>query len=109
MIPPPSTIPPAVDLPLVEETESSFYLHLEVADRPGVLAQVAEILGLQGVSVRVGGPARTSGDDARLVMVMHPVPESQFRAAVEHDQPARLRALGAAGDPGARRVVRVSA
>ena len=30
----------------------SFYLHLEVADQPGVLAQVAEILGLQGVSIR---------------------------------------------------------
>ena len=82
MIPPPSTIPPAVDLPLLEEKESSFYMHLEVADRPGVLAQVAEILGLQGVSVR-SVVQRGLGDDARLVMVMHPVPESQFRAAVD--------------------------
>ena len=82
MIPPPSTIPPAVDLPLVTETESSFYMHLEVADRPGVLAQVAEILGLQGVSVR-SVVQRGMGDEARLVMVMHPVPEGQFRAAVE--------------------------
>jgi len=82
MIPPPSTIPPAVDLPLVSETESSFYMHLEVADRPGVLAQVAEILGLQGVSVR-SVVQRGMGDDARLVMVMHPVPEGRFRAAVE--------------------------
>ena len=82
MIPPPSTIPAAVDLPLLEETESSFYVHLEVADRPGVLAQVAEILGLQGVSVR-SVVQRGIGDDARLVMVMHPVPESRFRAAVD--------------------------
>jgi len=71
-----------VDLPLVSETESSFYMHLEVADRPGVLAQVAEILGLQGVSVR-SVVQRGMGDDARLVMVMHPVPEGRFRAAVE--------------------------
>ena len=31
---------------------SAFYLHLEVADRPGVLAQVAQILGMQGISVK---------------------------------------------------------
>src|SRR3954465_9531528 len=52
MIPPPSVPPPAVELPIVTDVEFSFYLHLEVADRPGVLAQVAEILGLQGVSIR---------------------------------------------------------
>ena len=34
---------------MVTDVEFSFYLHLEVADRPGVLAGVAEILGLQGV------------------------------------------------------------
>ena len=82
MIPPPSLVPPAVDIPLVTDTEFSFYLHLEVADRPGVLAQVAEILGLQGVSIR-SVVQKGLGDEARLVMVMHPVLESKFRAAVE--------------------------
>ena len=53
-----------------------------MADRPGVLAQVAEILGLQGVSVK-SVVQKGLGDDARLVMVMHPVLESQFLAAVE--------------------------
>ena len=43
------------------------------------------------------------GDDARLVMVMHPVLESKFRAARGPDRPARLRALGAARDPRASR------
>ena len=66
----------------VTDTESAFYLHLEVADRPGVLAQVAEILGLQGVSVK-SVVQKGLGDDARLVMVMHPVLESKFRAAVD--------------------------
>ncbi|HEX2125065.1 MAG TPA: homoserine dehydrogenase [Thermoleophilaceae bacterium] len=47
MIPPPSLPPPATQHPIVTDVEFSFYLHLEVADRPGVLAQVAEILGLQ--------------------------------------------------------------
>jgi homoserine dehydrogenase len=82
MIPPPSLVPPAEDIPLVTDTEFSFYLHLEVADRPGVLAQVAEILGLQGVSVK-SVVQKGLGDEARLVMVMHPVLESKFRAAVE--------------------------
>ena len=82
MIPPPSLPPPPVDVPVVTDTEFSFYLHLEVADRPGVLAQVAELLGLQGVSIK-SVVQKGLGREARLVMVMHPVLESRFRAAVE--------------------------
>jgi homoserine dehydrogenase len=82
MIPPPTLPPPALDLPLIRDVESAFYLHLEVADRPGVLARIAEILGLQGVSIK-SVVQKGLGDDARLVMVMHPVLESRFRAAVE--------------------------
>jgi homoserine dehydrogenase len=82
MIPPPSLPPPAVEQPIVTDVEFSFYLHLEVADRPGVLAQVAEILGLQGVSIR-SVVQKGLGEEARLVMVMHPVLESKFRAAVD--------------------------
>ncbi len=81
MIPPPSLPAPAQDFALVTDTEFSFYMHLEVADRPGVLAQVAEILGLQGVSVR-SVFQQGLGQEARLVMVVHPVLESSFRAAV---------------------------
>jgi homoserine dehydrogenase len=100
MIPPPSVPPPAVELPIVQDVEFSFYLHLEVADRPGVLAQVAEILGLQGVSIRTVDQ-RGLGQEARLVMVMHPVLESRFRAAVEliarldfvREQPRVIRVL----------------
>jgi len=82
MIPPPSLPPPAIDQPVITDVEFSFYLHLEVADRPGVLAQVAEILGMQGVSIK-SVVQKGLGDDARLVMVMHPVLESKFRAAVD--------------------------
>lgn len=82
MIPPPSLPAPAEDVPLVTDVESSFYLHIEVADRPGVLAQVAEILGMQGVSVK-SVVQKGLGDDARLEMVVHPVLESSFKAAVD--------------------------
>jgi homoserine dehydrogenase len=82
MIPPPTLPPPPVAIPLLTDVESAFYLYVEVADRPGVLAQVAEILGLQGVSIK-SVVQRGLGNDARLVMVMHPVLESRFQAAVE--------------------------
>ena len=82
MIPPPFNPPPAAPAPLVTDRESAFYLHVEVADTPGVLAQVAEILGMQGASIQ-SVVQKGLGEDARLAMVMHPVLESKFRAAVE--------------------------
>jgi homoserine dehydrogenase len=64
-----------------EEVESAFYLHLEVADQPGVLAQIAKILGDKQVSVK-SVVQKGMGDNARLVMVVHPVAEGRFTAAV---------------------------
>ncbi|MGI8593649.1 MAG: homoserine dehydrogenase [Solirubrobacteraceae bacterium] len=79
---PPPLLPHRVErIPIVSDVVSAFYLHLEVADRPGVLAQVAELLGLQGVSVK-SVVQKGLGDDARLLMVLHPVLESRFFAAV---------------------------
>ncbi len=85
---------------IVEDVESAFYLHLEVEDRPGVLAEVAAALGNHGVSVRNFNQSG-SGDAARLVMVMHPTLESKFFAAV--DEIAALPFVGAA--PRAIRVI----
>jgi len=82
MIPPASTPETTQSLPLVRDVESAFYLHLEVADRPGVLAQVAQLLGLQGASVK-SVVQKGLGENARLVMVVHPLLESRFFAAVE--------------------------
>jgi homoserine dehydrogenase len=82
MIPPASTPPVTDRLEIVNDVESAFYLHLEVADRPGVLAQVAQLLGLQGASVK-SVVQRGLGENARLVMVTHPILESRFYAAVE--------------------------
>jgi homoserine dehydrogenase len=81
MIPPASLPAPPEDVPLVDDVESSFYLHVEVADRPGVLAQIAQILGMQEVSVK-SVVQKGIGDDARLEIVVHPVLESRFKAAV---------------------------
>jgi len=88
------------ELPLVSDVSSSFYLHLEVADRPGVLAGVAEVLGDNEISVK-SVVQRGMGEDARLVMVMHECLESRFRAAVE--QIAKLEFVR--GSPRAIRVI----
>jgi homoserine dehydrogenase len=82
MLPRPGLPAPTERLPVVADVASAFYLHLEVADRPGVLAQVAQLLGLQGASIK-SVLQRGLGDNARLVMVMHPILESRFFAAVE--------------------------
>jgi homoserine dehydrogenase len=82
MIPPASTPETTAKLPIVEDVESAFYLHLEVADRPGVLARIAEQLGNEGISVK-SVVQKGLGENARLVMVVHPVLESRFFAACE--------------------------
>jgi homoserine dehydrogenase len=87
MIPPASTPPPAQRLAHVEDVVSAFYLHLEVADEPGVLAAVAHELAAEGVSVK-SVVQKGLGDQARLVMVVHSVLESRFSAAM-----GRLAAL----------------
>jgi homoserine dehydrogenase len=87
MIPPASTPPTSAALEVVSDIESAFYLHLEVADRPGVLAAVAHVLGEHGVSVK-SVVQKGLGESARLVMVVHPVLESHFFSA--RDQIAQL-------------------
>ena len=66
----------------MSDVVSAFYLHLEVADEPGVLAQVAQVLAAEGVSVK-SVVQKGLGDQARLVMVLHAVLESRFAAAME--------------------------
>jgi homoserine dehydrogenase len=81
MIPPASTPEATEELPVVADVRSAFYLAMEVDDQPGVLAQVAEVLGMQGASIR-SVIQRGLGQHARLVMVLHPLLESRFYAAV---------------------------
>jgi homoserine dehydrogenase len=92
MIPPASTPPTMNALEIVQDVTSAFYLHLEVADQPGVLAQVAQVLSSHEVSVK-SVVQKGLADQARLVMVIHPVLESRFDAAME--QIARLDTLRA--------------
>jgi homoserine dehydrogenase len=69
-------------LKVAKDMEMAFYLHLEVDDRPGVLAKVAEVLGDNEVSVR-SVVQRGLGGEAQLIMVMHPVSEKRFASALK--------------------------
>ena len=80
-----------------EEVESAFYLHLEVEDRPACWPR-SRVLGDHEVSVK-SVVQKGIGENARLVMVMHPVAEGKFRAAVDADLRARSDAHAAALDP----------
>ncbi len=82
MIPPASTPPTSGRLEIVADVVSAFYLHLEVPDTPGVLARIAGVLGEHGISVK-SVVQRGLGDNARLVMVVHPVLESRFFRALD--------------------------
>ncbi|MGB3098694.1 MAG: homoserine dehydrogenase [Solirubrobacterales bacterium] len=91
---------PGEPLNIRRDLDSSFYLHLEVADRPGVLASIAEVLGRNGLSVK-SVVQRGLGDEARLVMILHRAAEASFYAAV--DEIAGLEFMRAA--PRAIRVI----
>jgi len=73
---------PPLALPLIEDVASAFYLHLDVADNPGVLAAVTQALGEHDVSIK-SIVQRGLGENARLVMVTHAVRESSLRTAVD--------------------------
>ena len=107
MIPPASTPETTQQLPIVEDVVSAFYVRMEVADRPGVLAQRRRGARLQGCSIKQLYQ-HGLGEDARLVMTIHPVLESRLYAALQLHRRPRLRPLRAARDPRDRGGVRLS-
>ncbi len=68
----------------LDELRSAFYLSLDVADRPGVLAAVATVFGNHGVSIRTMEQVGLD-DEARLIFLTH--------VAVEGDVQATIREL----------------
>lgn len=65
------------------DTVTSYHVQLDVDDRAGVLAAVANAFADQGVSIQtVRQEGR--GADAQLVVVSHPARDAQLAATVEH-------------------------
>ncbi|CAB4855555.1 MAG: homoserine dehydrogenase [Actinobacteria bacterium] len=65
----------------MEGVVSQYYLELEAADRPGVLAVVADVFGRHEVSIE-SMQQRGIGEDARLIFVTHAARESDLRSTV---------------------------
>jgi homoserine dehydrogenase len=65
----------------IDEVESQFYLLMEVADQPGVLAKIADQFGRHDVSIK-SMQQRGIGADARLIFVTHRAREADLRATV---------------------------
>ena len=66
----------------IATTSNSFYVALDVEDRPGVLAQVASIFGRNLVSI-YSMEQEGKGDEARLVFITHTAPESALHSTLE--------------------------
>jgi homoserine dehydrogenase len=72
-----------------------------VSDQPGVLAKLSALFGDHGVSIH-SMVQEGRGDEAELVLLLHPVREAQFLAALDqidalpevHGEPAVIRVEG---------------
>ncbi len=73
----------------IDDVESQFYLQLEVADEPGVLAAIAEEFGARSVSIK-SMQQEGIGDGARLIFITHLAREADLRATIH-----ALREVGA--------------
>ncbi len=75
------------DLPVLgmEEVVTAYYLRMKAADRPGVLAQVAGILGEAGISIEAMQQREPLPGETHvpLIMLTHSVLERQMNAAIQ--------------------------
>ncbi len=66
----------------MEEAWDQYYLLLEVVDRPGVLAEIADVFGRNRVSIKSVWQEGT-GEEAQLVFVTHRAQEGALQKTVE--------------------------
>jgi len=67
----------------IGELTTRFYIRLQVADEPGVLAAVAGVFGAQGVSIQSVIQKSADESGAEIVYVTHDATERSLRAALE--------------------------
>jgi homoserine dehydrogenase len=70
----------------IDDARCEYYLNLEVADRPGVLAAVATVFAEHEVSIR-SMEQEGLGDEARLIFITHTAREADMQATLRdlHD------------------------
>jgi homoserine dehydrogenase len=69
----------------IDDAETAYYLRMLAEDRPGVLAEVATILGNAGISIEamVQPEPPQGASQAQLIMLSHRVRERQMNIALE--------------------------
>ena len=65
----------------IDELQAQYYVAIDVIDRPGVLAAVAEVFGTHSVSIRSMEQVGL-GDEARLVFITHLALEADVQATL---------------------------
>ncbi|MDD2816403.1 MAG: homoserine dehydrogenase [Thiotrichaceae bacterium] len=73
------------DLPIlpIEEVETAYYLRMQALDKAGVLAQVAGILGQNGISIEAILQKEPEGSSAAIVILTHKIVEKQLNRAIQ--------------------------
>jgi len=79
------TLEPGKAIKPMAELETRYYLRMEVADRPGVLAQISKVLGNHLISIssviqKVTGSVTQT---AEIVIMTHPAQEKAMQQALE--------------------------
>ena len=69
----------------IDDLECQYFLRLNIADRPGVLAQIARILGEQNISIAsvLQKDANPEAKTAEIVITTHPARELWVQRALE--------------------------
>ena len=74
------------DIPILamEDVETAYYLRMQVTDKPGVMADVASILGKTGISIEaiLQKEPPPGVDQASIILLTHVVQEGQMNAAI---------------------------
>ncbi|HEX5267709.1 MAG TPA: homoserine dehydrogenase [Acidimicrobiales bacterium] len=76
-----STSPPRAVIRPIDELRSQYYLSIDVVDRPGVLAAVAQVFGGHQVSIRSMEQTGLA-DEARLIFITHTAREADLQATI---------------------------
>jgi len=66
----------------INELEFPFYMRMIVEDKPGVLAEIARILGEKEVSIASLVQKASRGKEAEIVLITHKAPERNVQAAL---------------------------
>lgn len=71
----------------IDECSSSYFIRMQVHNRPGVLAAIAGAFGENNVSIAQFVQKNVQNEDAELVLITEDVLEKDFKAAVEALKP----------------------